>query len=146
VRGPLWVKLSPNTTDIVAVGRAAEDAGADALSAINTLRGMAVDLPRRRAALASVTGGLSGPAIKPVALAMVHALARAVTIPVVGIGGIRSGEDALEFLACGARAVQVGTATFYDPAAPVRIVAEIDRWCRRHGVDTVASVVGSLGT
>jgi dihydroorotate dehydrogenase (NAD+) catalytic subunit len=146
VRSPLWVKLSPNTGDIVAVGRAAEDAGADALSAINTLRGMAVDLAGRRPALASTTGGLSGPALKPVALAMVHALARAVTIPVVGIGGIRSGEDALEFLACGARAVQVGTATFYDPAAPVRIAREIERWCRRHHVGAVASVIGSLQT
>jgi dihydroorotate dehydrogenase (NAD+) catalytic subunit len=144
VRSPLWVKLSPNTADVVAVGRAAEDAGADALSAINTLRGMAVDLLARRPALASTTGGLSGPAIKPVALAMVHALARAVSIPVVGIGGIRTGEDALEFLACGARAVQVGTATFYDPTAPVRIAREIARWCRRHGVPAVAAISGSL--
>ena len=95
--------------------------------------------------LASTTGGLSGPAVKPVALAMVHALARAVRIPVIGIGGIRCGEDALEFLACGAHAVQVGTATFYDPTAPVRIAHEIETWCRRHAVGTVSSVVGSLG-
>jgi dihydroorotate dehydrogenase (NAD+) catalytic subunit len=144
VRGPLWVKLSPNTGDIVAVGRAAEDEGADAHSAINTLRGMAVDLAARRPALASTTGGLSGPALKPVALAMVHALTRGVRIPVIGIGGIRSGEDALEFLACGARAVQVGTATFYDPAAPVRIAREIEAWCRSHDVAAVAAVTGSL--
>jgi dihydroorotate dehydrogenase (NAD+) catalytic subunit len=144
VRHPLWVKLSPNTSDIVAVGRAAEGEGADALSAINTLRGMAVDLATRRPALASTTGGLSGPALKPVALAMVHALARGVRIPVIGIGGIRSGEDALEFLACGAHAVQVGTATFYDPAAPVRIAREIEAWCRHHAVAAVASVTGSL--
>ena len=144
VRGPLWVKLSPNTSDVVAVGRAVEAEGADALTAINTLRGMAIDLVARRPALASTTGGLSGPAIKPVALAMVHALARAVRIPVVGIGGIRSGEDALEFLACGAQAVQVGTATFYDPAAPLRIAREIAAWCRRHDVASVGDVIGSV--
>jgi dihydroorotate dehydrogenase (NAD+) catalytic subunit len=144
VQSPLWVKLSPNTADIVAVGRAAEAEGADALCAINTLRGMAVDLEARRPALASTTGGLSGPAIKPVALAMVHALAGAVTIPVIGIGGIRTGADALEFLACGASAVQVGTATFYDPTAPVRIAREIERWCRRHGIAAVREVCGSL--
>ena len=144
VRAPLWVKLSPNTSDIVAVGRAVEAEGADALSAINTLRGMAVDLATRRPSLASTTGGLSGPAVKPVALAMVHALARAVRIPLVGIGGIRSGEDALEFLACGASAVQVGTATFYDPAAPLRIAREIESWCRQHQIGAVAAVTGSL--
>jgi dihydroorotate dehydrogenase (NAD+) catalytic subunit len=144
VRSPLWVKLSPNVGDIVAVGRAAEEAGADALCAINTLRGMAVDLERRAPCLASGGGGLSGPAIKPVALRMVHDLARAVGIPVVGIGGIRTGEDALEFLCCGARAVQVGTATFYDPTAPVRIAHEIEGWCRRHAVAAVADVIGTL--
>lgn len=141
---PLWVKLSPNVGDIVAVGRAAEAEGADALCAINTLRGMAIDLEARRPRLHSGSGGLSGPAIKPVALYMVHALARAVRIPVVGIGGIRSGEDALEFLCCGARAVQVGTAVFYDPAAPARIAAEVASWCRRHGVAAVRDVVGTL--
>jgi dihydroorotate dehydrogenase (NAD+) catalytic subunit len=144
VRGPLWVKLSPNVADITAVGRAAEAAGADALSAINTLRGMAIDVAARRPRLASVTGGLSGPAVKPVALRMVWELARAVRIPVIGIGGIRSGEDALEFLCCGARAVQVGTATFYDPCAPVRIAEEIREWCRRHDVAAVADVIGTL--
>jgi dihydroorotate dehydrogenase (NAD+) catalytic subunit len=144
VRAPLWVKLSPNTSDIAAVGRAVEAEGADALSAINTLRGMAVDLVARRPSLASTTGGLSGPALKPVALAMVYALARAVRIPVVGIGGIRTGEDALEFLACGASAVQVGTATFYDPAAPLRIAREIEAWCRQHRIGAVSAVTGSL--
>lgn len=144
VRLPLWVKLSPNVTDITAVGRAVEGEGADALCAINTLRGLAVDLETRRPRLRSVTGGLSGPAIKPVALAMVWALARSVRIPVVGIGGIRSGEDALEFLCCGARAVQVGTATFYDPGAPVRIAGEMAAWCVRHGVRAVADVIGTL--
>jgi dihydroorotate dehydrogenase (NAD+) catalytic subunit len=146
VRGPLWVKLSPNVADITAVGRAAEAAGADALSAINTLRGMAVDVAARRPRLASVTGGLSGPAIKPVALRMVWELVRAVKIPVIGLGGIRSGEDALEFLCCGARAVQVGTATFYDPTAPVRVAQEIARWCRQQGVGAVEDVVGTLRT
>jgi dihydroorotate dehydrogenase (NAD+) catalytic subunit len=143
---PLWVKLSPNLGDITLVGRAAEGEGADALCAINTLRGMAVDLESRRPALASVTGGLSGPAIKPVALRMVRELVGAVRIPVVGLGGVRTGEDALEFLCCGARAVQVGTATFYDPQAPVRIADEAARWCRRHGVAAVADVIGTLVT
>jgi len=144
VRLPLWVKLSPNTSDIVAVGRAVEAEGADALSAINTLRGMSVDAATRKPRLRSVTGGLSGPAIKPVALAMVHALSRAVHIPVVGIGGIRTGEDAAEFLVCGASAVQVGTATFYDPAAPRRIADELSTWCARHGIGAVADLVGTL--
>jgi dihydroorotate dehydrogenase (NAD+) catalytic subunit len=144
VRMPLWVKLSPNVSDITLVGRAAEAEGADALCAINTLRGLAVDVETRRPRLRSVTGGLSGPAIKPVALAMTWALARSVRIPVVGIGGIRSGEDALEFLCCGARAVQVGTATFYDPRAPLRIAEEIAAWCARHDVARVTDVVGTL--
>ncbi len=141
---PLWVKLSPNVGDITAVGRAAESEGADALSAVNTLRGMAIDLTTRRPTLASGTGGLSGPAIKPVALRMVHDLVRAVHIPVIGIGGIRTGEDALEFLCCGAKALQVGTATFYDPRSPVRIANEIDQWCVAHGVNTVRDVIGTL--
>ena len=144
VRLPLWVKLSPNVGDVTVVGRAAEAEGADALSAINTLRGLAIDLEGRRPRLASGSGGLSGPAIKPVALYMVRALAEAVRIPVVGIGGIRSGEDALEFLCAGARAVQVGTATFYDPRAPVQIAGEIAAWCRTHGVRAVTEVIGSL--
>jgi len=144
VRLPLWVKLSPNVSDITAVGCAVEGEGADALCAINTLRGMAVDLESRRPRLRSVTGGLSGPAIKPVALAMVYALARSVRIPVVGIGGIRTGEDALEFLCCGARAVQVGTATFYDPRAPLHVAEEMARWCAAHGVRAVTDVVGTL--
>ena len=144
VRLPLWVKLSPNVGDVTAIGRAAEGEGADALSAINTLRALAIDLERRAPSLASGSGGLSGPAIKPVALYMVRALADAVRIPVVGIGGIRSGEDALEFLCAGAHAVQVGTATFYDPRAPVRIAGEIAAWCRAHDVRAVSEMVGSL--
>jgi len=146
VRGPLWVKLSPNVGDVTVVGRAAAAEGADALCAVNTLRGLAIDLETRRPSLASGGGGLSGPAIKPVALRMVHDLAGAVEIPVVGIGGIRTGEDALEFLCCGAAAVQVGTATFYDPRAPVRIADELARWCRRHGVTAVRDMIGTLRT
>ena len=146
VRAPLWVKLSPNVGDITRVGRAAEAEGADALTAINTLRATAVDVATRRARLASGTGGLSGPAIKPVALRMVHELARAVRIPLVGVGGIMTGEDALEFLVCGASAVQVGTATFYDPRAPVRIAEEMTRWCRAHGVHALSDVIGTLRT
>jgi dihydroorotate dehydrogenase (NAD+) catalytic subunit len=146
VRGPLWVKLSPNTGDVVAVARAVEAEGADAVSAINTLRGMAIDAAARRPRLAAGSGGLSGPAIKPVALAMVHAIARAVRIPVVGIGGIRTGEDVAEFLVAGARAVQVGTATFYDPAAPVRIARDLGRWCRRHGVAAARELVDTLAS
>jgi dihydroorotate dehydrogenase (NAD+) catalytic subunit len=146
VRLPLWVKLSPNVSDVTTIGRAAEGEGADALCAINTLRGMAIDAAARRPRLASVTGGLSGPAIKPVALAMVHALARAVRIPVVGLGGIRTGEDVAEFLVAGACAVQVGTATFYDPRAPERIARELARWCGRHGVASARELVGTLAT
>jgi len=144
VRAPLWVKLSPNVGDITRVGRAAETEGADALTAINTLRATAIDLEARRPRLATGSGGLSGPAIKPVALRMVQELARAVRIPVVGIGGIMTGEDALEFLCCGARAVQVGTATFYDPRAPLRIAEEMARWCRAHGVGAISDVIGTL--
>jgi len=144
VRAPLWVKLSPNVGDITRVGRAAETEGADALTAINTLRATAIDLEARRPRLAAGSGGLSGPAIKPVALRMVQELARAVRIPVVGIGGIMTGEDALEFLCCGARAVQVGTAIFYDPRAPLRIAEEMARWCRAHGVGAISDVIGTL--
>jgi len=140
---PLWVKLSPNVGDIVAVGRAAELEGADAVVAINTLRGMTIDVETRRPTLASVTGGLSGPAIKPVALAMVWQLAGALGIPVVGVGGIRTGRDAIEFLLAGASAVQVGTATFYDPNAARRIDDELVAWCATHGVSAVRALVGA---
>jgi dihydroorotate dehydrogenase (NAD+) catalytic subunit len=146
VRLPLWVKLSPNVGDVTAAGRAAEAEGADALSAINTLRGMAIDAVTRRPRLASVTGGLSGPAIKPVALAMVHALSRAVRIPVVGLGGIRTADDVAEFLIAGARAVQVGTASFYDPRTPERLGHDLAAWCRRHGVAAARELIGTLAT
>jgi dihydroorotate dehydrogenase (NAD+) catalytic subunit len=143
VRLPLWVKLSPNVSDVVAIGRAAEAAGADAVVAVNTLRGMAIDVEARRPALASVTGGLSGPAIKPVALAMVWQLAAALGIPVIGVGGVRTGRDAIEFLLAGAVAVQVGTATFYDPNAAVRIGEEMAAWCAARGVRAFRDLVGA---
>lgn len=143
-RRPLWVKLSPNVTDIASFARAAEEEGADAVCLINTLLGMAIDLERRRPALANRTGGLSGPAIKPVALRMVYDAVRAVRIPVIGIGGIMSGDDALEFLLVGARAVQVGTASFTDPRATERIVREIGVGLARRGYQDVNAWIGSL--
>jgi dihydroorotate dehydrogenase (NAD+) catalytic subunit len=141
---PLWVKLSPNVTDIRVFARACEDAGADAVSAINTLVGMAVDVDRRRPRLRYLTGGLSGPAIKPVALRMVWEAANEVKIPVIGIGGIASSEDALEFLIAGARAVQVGTANFYNPAASQQIALGLEEHCRSHGIRDINEIVGSL--
>jgi len=143
-RLPLWVKLSPNVTDIASFALAAEDEGADAVCLINTLLGMAIDLDRRRPALANVTGGLSGPAIKPVALRMVYEAVRAVRIPVIGIGGIMNGEDALEFLLVGARAVQVGTASFSDPRATERIRREISHGLWRRGFADVNAWIGTL--
>jgi len=145
-RRPIIVKLSPNVTDITAFARAAADAGADALSLVNTLVGMAIDLEARRPVLPNVTGGLSGPAIKPVALRMVYQAARAVRIPVIGMGGIAGGRDALEFLVAGASAVQVGTATYADPRATVRIIDEMARYCARHKIEAVRSLIGTLQT
>ncbi len=143
-RLPLWVKLSPNVTDIASFARVAEEEGADAVSLVNTFVGLAVDLERRRPILTNATGGLSGPAIKPIALRMVHEVVRAVTIPVIGMGGISSGDDALEFLLVGARAVQVGTASFTDPRAIERIVAELRRGLRRRGCADVNAWIGTL--
>jgi dihydroorotate dehydrogenase (NAD+) catalytic subunit len=141
---PLIVKLSPNVTDVVAMARSCADAGADALSLINTLTGMAIDLDRRRPILANVTGGLSGPAIKPVALRMVWQVARAVQLPIIGIGGIMSGRDALEFMLAGATAVQVGTANFLDPAAAGRIAREMEQYLIEHGMGDVKELIGAL--
>ncbi len=141
---PLWVKLSPNVTDIVEVARVVQGAGADAVVAINTLRGMAIDLEHRRPVLANGSGGLSGPAVKPVALYMVREIARALDIPVVGVGGIRSGRDAAEFLVAGASAVEVGTASLYDPAAPARIAAELDDLLTELGETSAAALAGTL--
>jgi len=143
-RRPLWVKLSPNVTDIAEIARVAEAEGADAVTLINTLRGLVVDVDARRPALANGSGGLSGPAIKPVALYMVWQTAMAVKIPVVGAGGIRTGRDALEFLLAGAAAVQVGTASLYDPAATGRIARELAAELERLGEASVAGVIGTL--
>ncbi|MBN3033018.1 MAG: dihydroorotate dehydrogenase [Candidatus Saganbacteria bacterium] len=129
---PIIAKLTPNVTDITVIGQAAVDAGADALSAINTLVGMAIDIETGGSRLGTLTGGLSGPAIKPVAVRMVYELARAVNVPVIGIGGIMSGGDAAEFLLAGAQAVEVGTANFVDTAAPLRILAELNDHVHRH--------------
>ena len=141
---PLIVKLSPNVTDIAALARAAAEAGADALSLVNTFVGMAIDLDERRPVLSNVTGGLSGPAIKPIALRMVYQAAQAVRLPIIGLGGIWTGRDALEFMAAGAAAVQVGTASFADPCATLRIIGEMEHYCRHHGVASVRSLIGTL--
>jgi len=141
----LWVKLSPNAPHLVDTARAAVDGGADALTLINTLRAMAIDAVARRPVLATRCGGLSGPAIKPIALRMVDEVHRALpTVPLVGIGGIESGRDVVEFLLAGASAVQVGTAIFRDPAAPVRIIGELEAFCAAHGVADVTSLIGGL--
>lgn len=141
---PLIVKLSPNVTDIVAMARAVADNGADAISLINTLIGMAIDVRTRRPRLANVIGGLSGPAVKPVALRMVWQVASAVRIPVIGIGGIGTAEDAIEFLLAGASAVQVGTANFYNPAASMDILDGLAAWLREQGETSVRAVIGTL--
>jgi dihydroorotate dehydrogenase (NAD+) catalytic subunit len=143
-RLPIIVKLSPNVTDIVEIAKAAEGAGADGISLINTILAMAVDIETQRPKLANIFGGLSGPAIKPIALRMVYQVASAVKIPVIGIGGIMSGADALEFLIAGARAVEVGTANFVDPAATLRIVGEMEDFCRNKGHDKIADLIGIL--
>ncbi len=140
----LIVKLSPNVTDIVEMAQACEGAGADALSVINTLTGMAIDLERRRPVLANVTGGLSGPAIKPVALRMVWQVARAVKVPVIGIGGIMSAIDALEFMLAGATAIQVGTASFVNPGAAQEIAEGMEAWLSQRGISDVKSMIGAL--
>jgi dihydroorotate dehydrogenase (NAD+) catalytic subunit len=145
-RRPVIVKLSPNVTDIAVFARAAADAGADAISLVNTFVGMAVDLETRRPELPNVTGGLSGPAIKPIALRMVYQAAAAVKIPVIGIGGIANGRDALEFMVAGATAVEVGTTTFWDPQAPRRIAKEMETWCRCHGVLQIRSLTKTIQT
>lgn len=143
-RKPVIVKLSPNVTDISVIARSAEAGGADALSLINTITGMAIDIETRRPRLANITGGLSGPAIKPVALRMVWQVARTARVPVIAIGGIMRGEDAVEFLLAGAAAVQVGTANFVNPRAALDIVAGIEAYLTRHGIGDVNEIVGKL--
>ena len=143
---PVIVKLSPNVTDIAEIARAAEDAGADGIALVNTFLAMAVDVETRRPKLANVLGGLSGPAVKPIALRMVYQTASRVRVPVIGMGGIMTGTDALEFLMAGAAAVEVGTANFVDPDAAVRIIGEIEEWCRGRGVARIRDIVGTLET
>ena len=143
-RLPVIPKLSPNVTDVSLFARVCEEAGADALSCINTLLGLAIDVERRVPRLAFGTGGLSGPAIRPIAVRMAWQAARAVRIPVIGIGGITSTEDALEFLVAGCRAVQVGTANFVDPGIYARILAGFESYLQRHRLDSIGEVVGSL--
>ncbi len=141
---PVIVKLSPNVTDIVSIAKAVEDAGADSISLINTLLGIAIDTRTRRPILGNITGGLSGPAIKPVALRMVWQTAKAVKIPVCGLGGIMTGEDAIQFMMAGASTVQVGTANLADPTAMERIVNEMDEWCDKNNVKDINEIVGTL--
>ena len=140
----LIVKLSPNVTNISEIARAVEAVGADAVSLINTLMGMAVDIEKRKKLLSIGTGGLSGPCIKPVALRMVYQVAKAVQIPVVGLGGIMTAEDAVEFLMCGATAIEIGTANFIDPAVTIKVRDGINDWLDRHGVSDVNDIVGAI--
>ena len=142
--GTVIVKLSPNVTDIAEIARAVEAEGADAVSLINTLMGMAVDVERMRPCLSTVTGGLSGPAVRPVAVRMVWQVAKVVEIPVIGLGGIMNGRDALEFILAGASAIEVGTANFIDPAVTVKIVDYINDFCERHGVSDINDIVGAV--
>ena len=140
----LIVKLSPNVTDITEIARAVEAAGADSVSLINTLMGMAVDIEKRRRVLSIGTGGLSGPCIKPVALRMVYQVARSVKIPVIGLGGIMTAEDALEFLMCGASAIEIGTANFIDPQVTIKVRDGIDQWLDNHGIASVSDIIGTI--
>lgn len=140
----VMVKLSPNVTSVADIALAVEAEGADSVSLINTLMGMAIDVERRRPCLSTVTGGLSGPAVRPVAVRMVWQVAKAVRIPVVGLGGITCGRDALEFIMAGATAVEVGTANFINPAATMAIVSEIEDYCRRHGIADIAELRGII--
>lgn len=140
----LIVKLSPNVTDVTEIARAVEAEGADAVSLINTLMGMAIDVERQRPMLSTVTGGLSGPAVRPVAVRMVWQVAGAVKIPVIGLGGIADGRDAMEFILAGATAIQVGTANFIDPSVTMKILDYIEDYCSRHGCDDINSLIGLI--
>lgn len=141
---PVIMKLSPNVTDIAEMARAAQAGGADALSLINTLTGMKIDIHRRAFALANKTGGMSGPAVKPVAVRMVYQVAQAVDLPIIGMGGIATAEDALEFILAGATAVSVGTANFYNPTATVEIVDGIGEYMRTYGVKDISELIGAV--
>lgn len=141
---PIIMKLSPNVTDITEIARAAQAGGADALSLINTITGMKIDIHRRTFALANRTGGLSGPAIKPIAVRMVYQVAKAVQIPIVGMGGIQTGEDAIEFLMAGATAIAVGTANFFDLCATTRILQEIKQYLQKENISSVKEIIGCI--
>ena len=140
----LIVKLSPNVTDITEIARAVEAEGADAVSLINTLMGMAIDIEKRKPLLSIRTGGLSGPAVKPVALRMVWQVAKAVGIPVVGLGGISCAKDAIEFLMAGATAIEIGTANFLDPAVSIKVRDGIEEWLDAHGCQSVEEIIGVI--
>ncbi len=140
----LIVKLSPNVTDITEIARAVEAEGADSISMINTLLGMAIDAEKRRPVLSTITGGLSGPAVKPIALRMVWQTAQAVKVPIIGMGGISSAKDAIEFLLAGASAVEVGTYNFVDPSVTTHIVDGIEDYMRRHGFTDIQDLIGAL--
>ena len=140
----LIVKLSPNVTDITEIARAVEAEGADSISMINTLLGMAIDAERRRPCLSTITGGLSGPAVKPIALRMVWQTAQAVQIPIIGMGGIATAIDAIEFLLAGATAIEVGTYNFVDPTAPIQILEGIEAYMQRHGFTDIKEIIGAL--
>jgi dihydroorotate dehydrogenase (NAD+) catalytic subunit len=145
-RRPLIVKLSPNVTSIATMARAAADAGADAISLVNTFSAMAIDAETRKPRIASVTGGLSGPAIKPIALRMVYEASHAVEIPVIGIGGISTAVDIIEFILAGAAAVEVGTANYWDPCATEKLVDALESWCFEHNVEKITDLIGGLIT
>ncbi len=144
--GTVIVKLSPNVTDITEIAKAVEGEGADAVSLINTLMGMAIDVERRKPCLSTITGGLSGPAVRPVAVRMVWQTAKAVNIPVVGLGGIMNGRDALEFILAGATAVEVGTANFVDPSVTMKIIDYIEEYCDRHRINDIRELIGAINS
>ena len=140
----LIVKLSPNVTSIAEIARAVEAEGADSVSLINTIMGMSIDVERRRPHLSTITGGLSGPAVRPVAVRMVWQVAKAVKIPVIGLGGIMNGRDAIEFMLAGARAVEIGTANFVDPAVTMKVIDFMEDYCTRHGISDINEIVGCI--
>ena len=142
---PIIMKLSPNVTDITEMAKAAEAGGADVLSLINTITGMSIDIHRQRIALGNMTGGLSGPAIKPIAVRMVYQVARAVKLPIIGMGGIMNAEDAIEFILAGATAISVGTANFVNPLATQQVVEGIEEYMKKYNVDDINSLVGLVG-
>ncbi len=141
---PMIIKLSPNVTDIASIAKAVESEGADAVSLTNTFLGMAIDVEKRAPILSTITGGLSGPCIRPIAVRMVWQVAKAVNIPVIGLGGIMNGRDALEFMLAGANAIEVGTANFINPAVTVEIVDYMTDYCKRHGIEDINDIVGKI--